>query len=184
MSGNWRVADVVCRACAKLILGSLMEGSQMLIQKLRLQRGWSQEQLAELSGLSVRTIQRLERGQTASVESLKALGAAFEIDFSDLKEPEMNATMSQSISADEALALAHVRKLKGFYIHLAQYGIVISFLAVVNYFTSPHYFWVAWPALGWGLGLLFHALRVFDQVPFLNGQWERQQVERRLGRKL
>jgi transcriptional regulator with XRE-family HTH domain len=32
----------------------------MLIQKLRLQRGWSQEQLAELSGLSVRTIQRLE----------------------------------------------------------------------------------------------------------------------------
>jgi transcriptional regulator with XRE-family HTH domain len=28
----------------------------MLIQKLRLQRGWSQEQLAELSGLSVRTI--------------------------------------------------------------------------------------------------------------------------------
>lgn len=32
----------------------------MLIQKLRLQRGWSQEQLADLSGLSVHTIQRLE----------------------------------------------------------------------------------------------------------------------------
>jgi transcriptional regulator with XRE-family HTH domain len=184
MSGGWRVADVVRRACSRLILGSLMEGSQMLIQKLRLQRGWSQEQLAELSGLSVRTIQRLERGQTASVESLKALAAGFEIDFSDLKEPEMNATMSQNISADEALALAHVRKLKGFYIHFAQYGIIISFLAVVNYFTSPHYFWAAWPALGWGLGVLFHALRVFDQVPFLNGQWERQQVEKRLGRKL
>ena len=88
----------------------------MLIQKLRLQRGWSQEQLADLSGLSVRTIQRLERGQTASVESLKALGAAFEMDFSDLKEPEMDTpmspTMSQSVRADEALALAHVRKIK------------------------------------------------------------------------
>jgi transcriptional regulator with XRE-family HTH domain len=46
--------------------------SQMLIQKLRLQRGWSQEQLAELSGLSIRTIQRIERGQTASVESLNS----------------------------------------------------------------------------------------------------------------
>jgi transcriptional regulator with XRE-family HTH domain len=66
--------------------------------------------LAELSGLSVRTVQRLERGQPASMESLKALGAAFEI---DLKEPEMNTTMnlastepasqSQSVSADEAL---------------------------------------------------------------------------------
>ncbi len=49
----------------------MIEGSQTLVQKLRLQRGWSQEQLAELSGLSVRTIQRLERGQPASVVSLK-----------------------------------------------------------------------------------------------------------------
>ncbi len=44
----------------------------MLIQKLRLQRGWSQQQLADLSGLSVRTIQRLEKGQDASTESLKS----------------------------------------------------------------------------------------------------------------
>jgi transcriptional regulator with XRE-family HTH domain len=156
----------------------------MLIQKLRLQRGWSQEQLAELSGLSVRTVQRLERGQTASVESLKALGAAFEIDFSDLKEPEMSTTMSQNVSADEALALAHVRKLRGFYIHLAQYVVVIGFLAIVNLATSRQYFWVIWPALGWGIGILFHGLRVFDKVPFLNGEWERQQVEKHLGRKL
>lgn len=49
----------------------------MLIQKLRLQRGWSQQQLADLSGLSVRTIQRLEKGQDASVESLKSLGYAY-----------------------------------------------------------------------------------------------------------
>jgi transcriptional regulator with XRE-family HTH domain len=156
----------------------------MLIQKLRLQRGWSQEQLAELSGLSVRTIQRLERGQTASVESLKALGAAFEIDFSQLQEPEMNPTINQNVSADEALALAHVRKLKGFYIHLAQYAIIVAFLAIVNLVTSRHYYWVVWIALGWGVGVLFHGLRVFDQIPFLNGDWERKQVEKHLGRKL
>jgi len=161
----------------------------MLIQKLRLQRGWSQEQLAEVSGLSVRTIQRLERGQTASLESLKALGAAFEIDFSHLKEPEMNPVMgqtpaSQSVSADEALALAHVRKLKGFYSHLMLYGLVISFLVIVNVTTYQRYLWFIWPALGWGIGILFHGLRVFDKVPFLNGEWERRQVEKYLGRKL
>lgn len=42
----------------------------MLVQKLRLQRGWSQEQLAIVSGLSVRTIQRIDRGQSASLETL------------------------------------------------------------------------------------------------------------------
>ena len=166
----------------------------MLIQKLRLQRGWSQEQLADLSGLSVRTIQRLERGQTASVESLKALGAAFEIDFSELKEPDMNSTSSQqtlsqstlnqTVSTDEALALAHVRKLKDFYFHVAQYTVTIAFLAAVNMMTSRHYYWFVWVALAWGVGLLLHGLRVFDMVPFLNGDWERRQVEKRLGRKL
>ncbi|MET0678612.1 MAG: helix-turn-helix domain-containing protein [Bradyrhizobium sp.] len=160
----------------------------MLIQKLRLQRGWSQEQLAELSGLSVRTIQRIERGQPASIESLKSLGAAFQIDFSDLKEPEMNPTVSQNVSADEALALAHVRKIKGFYVHVLQYVITIGFLAAVNLFTSRHYhyqyYWVIWVAIGWGIGLLLHGLRTFDKIPFLNGDWERQQVEKQLGRKL
>lgn len=62
----------------------------MLIQKLRLQRGWSQQQLADLSGLSVRTIQRLEKGQDASTESLKSLAAVFEIDFSQLQRTDMS----------------------------------------------------------------------------------------------
>ena len=156
----------------------------MLIQKLRLQRGWSQEQLAELSGLSVRTIQRLERGQQASVESLKSLGAVFEIDFSKLREDAMEPAITQGVSADETIALARVRRIKGFYIHVAQYCATIAVLAIANYLLYPRYFWVGWVALGWGCGLVVHGLRVFDKVPFLNGDWERRQVERYLGRKL
>ena len=53
----------------------------MLIQKLRLKKGWSQEQLAQASGLSARTIQRIEAGHPASTESLKSLAAVFEVDF-------------------------------------------------------------------------------------------------------
>ena len=58
----------------------------MMIQKLRLQRGWSQQQLAEMSGLSTRTIQRLENGNSASIESLKSLAAVFEVIFPFCKE--------------------------------------------------------------------------------------------------
>ena len=47
---------------------------------LRQERSLSQEQLAELSGLSLRTIQRIEGRQIASPETLSALAAAFEID--------------------------------------------------------------------------------------------------------
>ncbi len=58
----------------------------MIIKKLRLQNHWSQEQLAQFSGLSSRTIQRIESGNQASIESLKSLAAVFEIDISKLTE--------------------------------------------------------------------------------------------------
>ena len=49
------------------------------LRELRSARQWSQEQLAELSGLNLRTIQRLEAGAKISTESLRALAAVFEV---------------------------------------------------------------------------------------------------------
>ena len=170
----------------------------MLIQKLRLQRGWSQQQLAEFSGLSVRTVQRLERGQPGSLESLKALAAVFEIDFATLQpllEPTMTATPSSeappalpippsTVSREEARALRQVRHLRGFYVHLGQYVVVVGMLALINVLLTPRYPWVLWVAFGWGIGVLSHALGVFVRFPFLGPDWERRQVEKRLGRRL
>lgn len=56
----------------------------MILKKLRYKRNWSQEQLAELSGLSVRTVQRIEGGGKASLESLKCLASVLEVDVSTL----------------------------------------------------------------------------------------------------
>ncbi len=58
----------------------------MIIRKLRKQRNWSQDQLSKLSGLSLRTIQRIEGGNKASMESLKSLSAVFEIDIRNLEQ--------------------------------------------------------------------------------------------------
>ena len=163
----------------------------MQVQKLRLQRGWSQQQLAELSGLSVRTIQRIENGSAASTESLKSLASVFEIDFSTLSsEPAMPDTPTSSpshtpsASQQEQLALLEVRKLKGFYLHLAQYVVVIAALCAINLLTTPHRLWFYWPALGWGIGILAHAAAIFSWLPFLGVDWEKRQVEKRLGRPL
>ena len=51
-----------------------------LLKKLRLAENLSQEQLSAKSGLSLRTIQRLENGGNASIESVRALAAAFGLD--------------------------------------------------------------------------------------------------------
>ncbi|MBU3004692.1 helix-turn-helix domain-containing protein [Paraglaciecola arctica] len=57
-----------------------------MIKKLRVKNDWSQEQLAEYSGLNVRTIQRVESGQKASIETLKCLASVFEVNISKLTE--------------------------------------------------------------------------------------------------
>lgn len=58
----------------------------MIVKKLRDKNAWSQEQLAEYSGLNVRTIQRVESGQKASLETLKCLASVFEVNISTLTE--------------------------------------------------------------------------------------------------
>ena len=63
----------------------------MFIRILRQQSRLSQEQLAESSGLSLRTIQRVEAGHRISYASLRALAAVFEIDV-DRLEFELYAT--------------------------------------------------------------------------------------------
>lgn len=54
------------------------------VKRLRLERGWSQEQLAALSGRNVRTIQRVEKSGICDLETRSALAAVFEIEATQL----------------------------------------------------------------------------------------------------
>lgn len=58
----------------------------MIVRMLRKKKNWSQDQLADLCGLNVRTIQRVENGNQASLETLKSLASVFEVDVSTLTE--------------------------------------------------------------------------------------------------
>ncbi len=153
----------------------------MIVRKLRLEKGWSQEQLAEFCNLSVRTIQRIERGQKPSLETLNALAAVFEIDVSDVTM-EADMTKKVTLTAEEEKALIYVRDIKGFYNHLIKYAIVIFCLFLINLFNSPNHYWVIWPALGWGIGILCHGLNVFEVFNFFGPDWEKHQIEKRLSK--
>ena len=66
------------------------------LRELRLARQWSQDQLATLSGLNLRTVQRLESGANISKESLRALAAVLEV-------PAESLLMSKPTSSQSAL---------------------------------------------------------------------------------
>lgn len=144
---------------------------------------WSQEQLADMAGLSVRTIQRIEKGQNAGLESWKALSAVFEVSIAELQgEITMHSSTSE-LNKQETLVLKEVRNLRRFYRHLIIYILVMIVLTVINLLTST-YPWVVWPALGWGIGIFSHAIRTFNPWKKFGDEWERKEVEKRLNRKL
>lgn len=149
---------------------------------MRLQRGWSQDQLSELSGLSVRTIQRIERGQKPGLESLKSLAAVFEIEINDL-QTEPDRKHSSELKDDEKVAMEQVTKIKNFYSNLVTYIFVIILLFVINYVTNPDTIWAWWPALGWGIGIVSHGLRAFEIINIFTPEWEKKQIEKRIVRK-
>ncbi len=71
------------------------------LRALREQRGWSQEQLADVSGLSARTIQRVEATGAASLETRMALAAALELAPADLLVPAQ-ASPAKHVSLADA----------------------------------------------------------------------------------
>jgi len=155
----------------------------MIVRKLRLQRSWSQEHLADMTGLSTRTIQRIERGEKPGLESLRLLADVFELDVATLQK---GLTMKDEtlLKTDEERAMAHVKALRGFYSNLIRYVVIIAALFILNLIVSPHRMWVYWVMLGWGIGIVMHALAVFEVFPFFSTEWEKKQIEKRLGRKL
>lgn len=84
----------------------------MVIRNLRIERGWSQEQLAEISGVSTRTIQRIERGGKASLESLKCLAAVFETSIPDLQKDTAMTDDKQTLTDEDRAALKYAYNLK------------------------------------------------------------------------
>lgn len=58
----------------------------MIVKRLRKKNGWSQDHLATLSGLSLRTIQRVEAGHPASMETVNSLSSVFETDITKFTE--------------------------------------------------------------------------------------------------
>jgi transcriptional regulator with XRE-family HTH domain len=142
------------------------------IKKMRLERHWSQDQLSEMSGLSIRTIQRIENGENAGLESLKSLAAVFEINITDSNKTQ---EMEQIRKEEE-----YVQNVKGFYklLAIAILSLVVPFIIAVN--DSSNWIIFLWILLSWGVILGIYSLNVFD---FFGEEWKRKMISKKFKKK-
>ncbi|GAB3656360.1 helix-turn-helix domain-containing protein [Ramlibacter alkalitolerans] len=80
-----------------------------IVRVFRDTRGWSQEQLAEISGLSARTVQRVEEGAPSSVDTRRALASAFGFeDIDAFNKPYGIPTAEEAAAAKERFEKEHM----------------------------------------------------------------------------
>ncbi len=165
----------------------------MIVRKLRLQRGWTQDELSEISGLSIRTLQRLERGATPRLETARILAAVFEVDIQTFQPPPPETpdmahtdphpdTQAQTatLKDDEQQALAYAKRL----MDLGQSALAYIIIAVTFLvFMGPEpILLVILGAIG--AGLLIQTVFALEILRLPTVNLERALAERKLGRKL
>ncbi|MBU6211827.1 MAG: helix-turn-helix domain-containing protein [Gammaproteobacteria bacterium] len=78
-----------------------MEISSEKVREARMARGWTQQQLAEIANLSLRTVQRVENQSVASNETVSALSAVLEIPRTELMT--LNANQLGQTEAERSM---------------------------------------------------------------------------------
>ena len=156
------------------------EGENMIIRKLRLQRGWTQSQLAEMADVTSRTIQRVEQGHKPSLETCRALAAVFEVDLSIIQPEEITMNNEANLKSDEQEAMAYAKRIKEFYEFLFIYA-VLGIVFLIKFSGEPKIYIVF---AGLGVALIIQGLIAFEKISFISPNWEKKLIEKKLGRKL
>jgi len=131
------------------------------IRRWREARRWSQEHLAQLAGVGLRTLQRIETGQQASSETLKALANAFEVDVAALSvDPQIEA--GEMIRSRRSRAVRALRL--SFWIHAAGYVVAAAVFIAISVGLGD--FVMKWPLIWVTVVVLGHGavLAVFELV--------------------
>ena len=77
-----------------------------------------------------------------------------------------------------AKAAQQVEAITGFYIHFVVFVLVMILLVVINWMTVADLgWWVQWPFLGWGLGVVLHAWGVFGTMPNFIARWQLRKIK-------
>lgn len=94
----------------------------------------------------------------------------------------MDRSYSTSKIDDSYLrARKHVDDLKEFYYGIVSYFIVIPFLIYINYKTYWGFQWFWFPMIGWGIGIIINAFKVYVSDGIFGRNWEERKLKQYMG---
>lgn len=126
------------------------------IRRLREQKQWSQEQLADIAGLGLRTVQRIENGSPASKMSLMALAAAFNVEVELLVSAPPAQRGAVIIKLGKAVSLGRHM----LWLHAVLFGLSLLPLASLALASADSLIWLFGITAIWSLAIMCHGFFV------------------------
>ncbi len=127
------------------------------IGELRKARGWTQERLADESGVAVRTIQRFESGQDASLDTISLVANALEVSVKDLFVSVDKEGFAVSVDQLDARQSAEQQRrdatTQGFHMLYRGVGILVVLAVLVLGLTGT----LSW-IIGWIIAVAYLAV--------------------------
>lgn len=147
------------------------------IAELRRTKGWTQERLAKESGITVRTIQRLEAGNDASLESISLVAKALDVQVGELFQSVQTPNFSQAVEGLESRTRVEQERrdsiTQGIMMIFRGLGLLVTFGTVIlgTAGGADWYVWLIIPVY-WGAGkVLLDALMRLSLDPKLDAKF-------------
>jgi len=78
-------------------------------------------------------------------------------------------------------ARKHIDDLKEFYYGIISYFLVMPFLIYINYKTYWDFQWFWFPMIGWGIGIIINAFKVYFSEGVFGRNWEERKIKQYMG---
>ncbi|MFB2554595.1 helix-turn-helix domain-containing protein [Herbiconiux liangxiaofengii] len=146
------------------------------IGELRRSRGWTQERLSSESGVAVRTIQRIEAGKDASMETLALVAEALGVAVADLYvhiDTERFDTAVTALQLRREQQRSRDRVVHSISLVFRGVGLVVT-LATIAFTVTGTWSWWAWftiPIYWAGGQLVLEGLHRFILEPRLDAKY-------------
>lgn len=132
----------------------------------------------ESSGVGLKNIKQRYYLLTDRPVIIKKDEKEFYIAIPMLTQEIKDINLQQEYISDKKYARAKkkVEDIKGFYIHLFIYSLMVPVFIFLN-FRSTSFPWALFPIIGWGIGVSGHAMEVFGYNPLFGKSWEERKLK-------
>lgn len=91
--------------------------------------------------------------------------------------PIIETNSNMKVEDSYIRARKHVENVKEFYYSIIAYCLVMPFLIYINYKTSWDFKWFWFPIIGWGIGIVINAFRVYFSEGIFGRNWEERKIK-------